>query len=718
MSFIDTILRDLAEVVHNGIPDLQNEQHLRQLVQVMVNRNIPDTVIYEVFENLTKINSGLLVEKGEKFYAKNTKTGQLIDFDSEENRDAAVADTSKGYEKAEKGDEEPKDDGEKLDKTDFLRPDEKEKIDQNTQDSKKKLDNTIDSLNSSSPETKDSSTTSKIVPGGPAKTYSVPKDTTEHIKPKTTVDTTKQDLSYMTTAGYTIEDVKNQQGRSYNGKNFVVQDGTFPPNVTEVLKGKIPFKYIKGIENALSCEKKGNAPKITTLMPEAGAGEISAQIGELAYMLTYNFPFDAEGEKAFNDYILHLEQMCKNIESMGKKCVLDESWFKHLRPQRESFKKDMDRRFGNDWEIISGVWDIKGDVEGRGINYEDKTDSMDQALQIKVIQDGKETIINEEVSNKKDWKIYFLNAGLGEAKNFGYLLNDVNKEKEYKDIIDKKLRKEPLTSQENAKYAAYNKEIIAAGVPVDNKSLQRKQMESVKEGIKNIPTKITDKMIQKAQDEKVTTGKGVVKNVYSEIEIHEMEVLAKIHNEIGITNKEQFMEAVKLQIPKYSGDKYYKKAVMNLNKLMSSNNVSNAEKWLVSHTDISKQFIIEATQTIANDSKFRNSLVAKLKNELPIQGMVEGRETLQIDGLYLSKDHMTHMFGTDNWNDIKEHISISIDKSGQSNLTYSLGDKNIIKIGSIGIREKGIGYDGNPSLLVEPHKEFRLAAEDAAASIL
>ena len=52
MSFAKVILREWESKVDTGIPDIQNEQHFRQLVQVLVDYNLSETFIQEFVGNL------------------------------------------------------------------------------------------------------------------------------------------------------------------------------------------------------------------------------------------------------------------------------------------------------------------------------------------------------------------------------------------------------------------------------------------------------------------------------------------------------------------------------------------------------------------------------------------------------------------------------------------------------------------------------------------
>jgi len=104
MRVINTILREWAQRVDDGQPNPQNPEHITELVNSLVKYDLPESFIYEFVGNLMD-GPTLITEKEEKFYAKNTETDELIDFNSEEARDKAV-DEKPNYEKADKNDDE------------------------------------------------------------------------------------------------------------------------------------------------------------------------------------------------------------------------------------------------------------------------------------------------------------------------------------------------------------------------------------------------------------------------------------------------------------------------------------------------------------------------------------------------------------------------------------------------------------------------------------
>ena len=80
--FINDLLTEVSYRTKQGIVDLKKSEHLTILSEVLDEMGLWE-IKGELFSNLFEAD-------GEKFYAVSKKSGQVVDFDSEENRDAAI----------------------------------------------------------------------------------------------------------------------------------------------------------------------------------------------------------------------------------------------------------------------------------------------------------------------------------------------------------------------------------------------------------------------------------------------------------------------------------------------------------------------------------------------------------------------------------------------------------------------------------------------------
>ena len=441
-------------------------------------------------------------------------------------------------------------------------------------------------------------------------------------------------------------------------------------------------------------------PPISIITDQYGAGKISAQANELAMQAVYCFPNTKEGIAARSEFINSLLENAKSIESAGGIPILDESWIKHMANAHDAFISNMDRMYGEkNWEVTGMTWDVRSQQEALGANYNEKGDSTDINAQVRIA--GKE-IQNIEISCKKDWAIFLLNAGLGEASNWYYTLgpekemraNELSKMKEAKDPKFRKAEESEL--KELSKQAISN-------APIKNKELQNAQLQSAEAGfelIREIPTKDFQSTI------KDCLSRGKRDPLY--MDKNEAELAKKVQkylNGVDSLDINEFQSAIG------GTAKEFKKAVIVYHKLMGS--YTDDTSWLESHKNITYNFMEDAAKKMATNKEFQGMLLKKLQEAIPIKTMVEGVETMQIDGMYVTQTHMQEMFGTDNWSNIKEYLSIKVE-NGVASLTYSAkgSNQNPLKIANIQMREKGVGYQGNVALECVPSKEFEISCKE------
>ena len=111
MSFnLDSLFIEWRRIVPTGVPNPKNAYHLTLLKEICLSKGISTEIVDSVM---------LVMEKEEKFTARNKKTGNVAAFGSEVSRDKAIEDG--GYEEVEKKDDEKKEepDTSKLSGDDF-----------------------------------------------------------------------------------------------------------------------------------------------------------------------------------------------------------------------------------------------------------------------------------------------------------------------------------------------------------------------------------------------------------------------------------------------------------------------------------------------------------------------------------------------------------------------------------------------------------------------
>ena len=105
-------------------------------------------------------------------------------------------------------------------------------------------------------------------------------------------------------------------------------------------------------------------------------------------------------------------------------------------------------------------------------------------------------------------------------------------------------------------------------------------------------------------------------------------------------------------------------------------------------------FIEKSIEAISTNDKMKEGMLQTIREEFPLKSVSEGEETMAIGDMSLDKDTMQEIFGTSDYDKIKERL---VAKAGPPPfLGYQADvDGEVIPIAKVDIREDGIGYGGN-----------------------
>lgn len=218
---------------------------------------------------------------------------------------------------------------------------------------------------------------------------------------------------------------------SRNIDHTIEPEFTFPSEIG--LNPKFPKRYLKALERMMNTKL---VDKVTTKWShfsdiEGGAGQISAQAGELMTMIGTSM--DDEEFEAFISALEEHEK--KQIESdptlkdEGNRIIV-KSWMKSARENRKAILDRINDTYGDKAQIVATSWDAKNEVEALGLDsYEsNKGFSTDMYVKVKTAE-GQEIL--DEVSLKKSVRVNFLNSGAGKFSTWDKNLPDEINSKVY-----------------------------------------------------------------------------------------------------------------------------------------------------------------------------------------------------------------------------------------------------------------------------------------------
>lgn len=128
---------------------------------------------------------------------------------------------------------------------------------------------------------------------------------------------------------------------------------------------------------------------------------------------------------------------------------------------------------------------------------------------------------------------------------------------------------------------------------------------------------------------------------------------------------------------------------------MAKNGNEDAIKIVEQEKKEHKQFQEDSVKSIVENEDMRNGMLESIKAEFPIKAVSEGEETMAIGPYSLDKKTMKEIFGTDNYDDLKENLVAEVDENGNPFIGYKVEKSGeVFAIADIDIREDGRGYGG------------------------
>ena len=138
-----------------------------------------------------------------------------------------------------------------------------------------------------------------------------------------------------------------------------------------------------------------------------------------------------------------------------------------------------------------------------------------------------------------------------------------------------------------------------------------------------------------------------------------------------------------------------------------SNPPTKEELWVQSHVKQIRDYTATSTRAIVDNPKLKAGMLKEIRKEFPLKSVGEGEETMAIGDLSLDPDTMKELFGTSDFEKIKENLVVNENVDPPA-LAYKAGtDEEMFNVASIVIRQDGVGYGGSSMKFeMQMEKEF------------
>jgi hypothetical protein len=186
--------------------------------------------------------------------------------------------------------------------------------------------------------------------------------------------------------------------------------------------------------------------------------------------------------------------------------------------------------------------------------------------------------------------------------------------------------------------------------------------------------------------------------------------IKKIMKKEGIGDWPSFVDKLE------SGD--LKLSTREKNKIMLNSILATKTDTAKKHREDMKQrerdFTKNSIEAISKDPVMKAGTLKSLRNNFPLKDVSEGSESMIIGDSVFSKTVLGKMFGTTDFNQIKDRLVVEKDSSGQPYLGYSIeidtdgnGESdNTIPISDISVRADGLGYGQTIKHEMKLRKDF------------
>ena len=145
----------------------------------------------------------------------------------------------------------------------------------------------------------------------------------------------------------------------------------------------------------------------------------------------------------------------------------------------------------------------------------------------------------------------------------------------------------------------------------------------------------------------------------------------------------------------------YQETGPNKGKVITHDPPTPEEQAVKDHIKDVRDYCDNATKEIGKPppNPLRDGMLTAVSEEFPLKGVADQEETMAIGANSLDPATMKEIFGTDNFDDIKEDLVV--EDGPPPRLAYSGGpDGKLLRIATIKIRQDGIGY-GSPNIKFE-----------------
>jgi len=169
-------------------------------------------------------------------------------------------------------------------------------------------------------------------------------------------------------------------------------------------------------------------------------------------------------------------------------------------------------------------------------------------------------------------------------------------------------------------------------------------------------------------------------------------------------------------LAKGGGSRSKNKVVLEGIKALADSGNEDAKQYMKNVDETHRKFQAESVKAIVTNPKMKAGMLEEIKKELPLKSVSDGEETMAIGPNSLDKKVMEKIFGTSDFEQIKEKLVA--EDGNPPYLGYKADlDGKVIPLATIVVREDGVGYGGQIKFEMQLDKRFAKTLETANKDI-
>ena len=142
----------------------------------------------------------------------------------------------------------------------------------------------------------------------------------------------------------------------------------------------------------------------------------------------------------------------------------------------------------------------------------------------------------------------------------------------------------------------------------------------------------------------------------------------------------------------------------------------DAQKFMKDVDSRHRAYNAAAIEAIVSNDKLKEGMLKEIRSEFPLKAGGEGEETMAIGDLSLDRATMRNIFGTDDFDTIKQRLSA--EPGPPPYLSYKAGPEDeVIPLAEIVVREDGVGYGANFKFEMTLDKRFAKKLREANEAV-